>query len=533
MAKIFSLMGEILVDNTNANKAIDETTNKGKAQAKTFGEKFGDVTKAVGKVATAVVGTATSIVGGLTAMANKSAETADTFDKASLRTGLHVEELQRLKYAAGQSGVELETLEKSAKKMNERLGEVSEGNGKSAEMFKKLGVAVKNSDGQMLDTTAIYDTVLAKLANMGDTAEATAIGTDLFGKAFVDMKPLLAEGSMGIQELKERADELGIVMSEDAVNAGVTFGDTMEDIKLALGGAFAKLGSTIIPVIQKVLDIVIQNMPMIQKMIDTLAPILVSTLDAILPVLLDFVNMILPILLDLFNQLLPPLSEIIKALLPIFTQLLQILLPPLIKIIEALLPVLLPIIEALLPLLKPLLDILAWMINNVLMPIINVITSIANVLSKVLVGAINILTPVIKGLLEIFKTVFGAIANVVKAPINFIIDGINLFIKMLNKIKIPDWVPAIGGKGFNLPTIPKLKVGLDFVPYDDFPALLHRGERVMTANENSQYSKNDSLTPQKVVNNNITIQNLTVKKESDIEKIAEELFYMVKREVAN
>ena len=46
-----------------------------------------------------------------------------------------------------------------------------------------------------------------------------------------------------------------------------------------------------------------------------------------------------------------------------------------------------------------------------------------------------------------------------RAPINLIIDGINAFIKGLNKIKIPDWVPAVGGKGINIPTIPKLAQG--------------------------------------------------------------------------
>ncbi|MEI3507827.1 MAG: hypothetical protein V8R01_01640 [Bacilli bacterium] len=42
---------------------------------------------------------------------------------------------------------------------------------------------------------------------------------------------------------------------------------------------------------------------------------------------------------------------------------------------------------------------------------------------------------------------------------NIIIDGINGFIKGLNKIKIPDWVPGVGGKGLKISTIPKLAQG--------------------------------------------------------------------------
>lgn len=64
---------------------------------------------------------------------------------------------------------------------------------------------------------------------------------------------------------------------------------------------------------------------------------------------------------------------------------------------------------------------------------------------------------------------------------------INQFTSGLSKIQIPDWVPGVGGKGFSIPRIPRLRVGMDFVPSDDFPALLHRGEAVLTASEAAQW----------------------------------------------
>lgn len=506
MASIFSLYGNIFVENEEANKKIEETTKKGENGSKSLAQSLGSAVKTVGQIGTAVVGATTTAVAGLMAMANKTAETADTFDKASFRTGLQVEELQRLNYACGQSGIELSTLEKSAKKMNERLGEVSEGNKKSVEMFDKLGVSIKNTDGSMRSSTDIYNDVLLKLADMGDTAEATAIGTDLFGKAFTDMKPLLASGSEGITDLKNRADELGIVLSQDSVTAGVVFGDTLADIKMALGGVFNNIMGSLIPVIQQVLDLVIANMPTIQAMISTLAPVLVGLLETILPIFVDFVSEILPILLDLINQIMPFLTNIIQTLLPIFTELLAILLPPIIEIVKALLPPLLEILNALMPLLKPILDLLSWAIDTILMPIINVITSIVNLIGKTLTKVIQGLTPVVKGVLNVFKEVFGAIFNVVKAPINFVIDGINLFIKALNKIKIPDWVPGVGGKGINIPLINKLKVGIDYVPYDEMPALLHKGEQVLTKEEAEEYRQNKNIVVQ---SNNLTKEDIT------------------------
>jgi phage-related protein len=64
-----------------------------------------------------------------------------------------------------------------------------------------------------------------------------------------------------------------------------------------------------------------------------------------------------------------------------------------------------------------------------------------------------------EGVVKIFGTVFNGIKEAFKIPINWIIDGINSFIKGLNKLKIPDWVPGVGGKSMNLPTIPKLEQG--------------------------------------------------------------------------
>lgn len=64
-----------------------------------------------------------------------------------------------------------------------------------------------------------------------------------------------------------------------------------------------------------------------------------------------------------------------------------------------------------------------------------------------------------EGLVKIVKGIWDGIINVVKTPINFVIGIINKFLGGLNKIKVPDWVPLIGGKGINIPLIPLLEKG--------------------------------------------------------------------------
>ena len=66
---------------------------------------------------------------------------------------------------------------------------------------------------------------------------------------------------------------------------------------------------------------------------------------------------------------------------------------------------------------------------------------------------------VFEGAKEIISNIWESVSEIVKKPINFLIDGLNAFIGALNKIEIPDWVPGVGGKGINIPKIPKLARG--------------------------------------------------------------------------
>lgn len=64
-----------------------------------------------------------------------------------------------------------------------------------------------------------------------------------------------------------------------------------------------------------------------------------------------------------------------------------------------------------------------------------------------------------QALVDIVVGIFDGLVIAIKTPINLCIDAVNAFIKGLNKLEIPDWVPAVGGKGINIPLIPKLEKG--------------------------------------------------------------------------
>lgn len=143
-------------------------------------------------------------------------------------------------------------------------------------------------------------------------------------------------------------------------------------------------------------------------------------------------------------------------------------------------------VEAIFNVLKPIFE---WIYNNVISPIIQRWQAAFNFVTGVVKGAADGIKNIFNGIVNFVKSafekiksfisaIFKPIAGVIKAPINGIINGVNGVLKTMNKIKIPDWVPGLGGKGVNFKLIPTLAKGTNEVLGEGI-AYLHEGEAVV------------------------------------------------------
>ena len=94
-----------------------------------------------------------------------------------------------------------------------------------------------------------------------------------------------------------------------------------------------------------------------------------------------------------------------------------------------------------------------------------------NVMKSAFEGLFGRIKKIVTGIIQIFKgdfkngimNVFGGLKDILLAPFNALVSGINSLIRGVNRIRfdVPDWVPGFGGKkfGFNIPQIPRLAVG--------------------------------------------------------------------------
>ena len=121
-------------------------------------------------------------------------------------------------------------------------------------------------------------------------------------------------------------------------------------------------------------------------------------------------------------------------------------------------------------------------ISGVINSIISAFQKVANVVKSVFTSVKNAIS-----------SLFSGVANILKAPINGLITLVNKVIKGLNKIKMPDWVPAIGGKGINIPLIPKLATGTNYIAREGL-AYLHEGEAVVPKKYNPALGGNTGAT---------------------------------------
>lgn len=432
---LFKLVGSVFIDTDKANESLQKTDEKAKKTGTTFGEVAGKAAKVGG----AIVGASATAVTGLVALANNAASTADEIDKGSIRMGISTTYYQELGYAAGQSGVEMSTLEKAAKKLE--------------------------------GTDLNLEDAMNQIMSLGTASERSQKAAELFGDAVAyQMSPLIEQSGESFDGLIQRADELGLVMGEDTVAAGVTLGDTMSDLQQSFGMVATNLGGSLMPVVQQFVDVLLSFAPFIQEAMTNLTPLLsdlfeklmpplLDLIDQIFPVLLDLVNTLLPIIVDLAGELLPAIVEILDAILPILppimdiikeiapflVEFVQMVLPIIVKLFQKVMPLFVQIAEAILPILAELLPLIMEVLEAI-MPILdllldvvgffvdifgdiikNILPVIINLIKNVLTPILRVVTTVIQTVGNAFRTVFEGIKSVWQnAPAFFtgIWDGI-------------------------------------------------------------------------------------------------------------
>ena len=240
-------------------EAFKEMSAKAAEHLQAVGKKLQDAGKSIeefGNKLAPVSGAAAAIGTALLKMGYDAATGADDLNTLAKQTGISTAELQKMQYASDLIDVSLNDITGALKKMKPKMSE-------NNQTFKDLGVSVTDADGNLRDATDVfYDTVEA-LSKIENETEKDQIAMELFGKGADSLAGIIDDGGQALKEYGEQAEELGVILDQDTLNALNEANDVIDQTKAQVKGTMAVIGSQVVPVL----------MPLLQKGAELVAKI--------------------------------------------------------------------------------------------------------------------------------------------------------------------------------------------------------------------------------------------------------------------
>ena len=208
--------------------------------AKKTGE-LADKTKALSAVSFAALT-------GMATMAVKAGQAADDLNTLSKQTGFTTAELQKMQYASDLVDVSVEDMTGSISKMTKQMASENSA-------FKTLNVEIKNADGTLRDANTVWYETLDALSKVQNETERDALAMEIFGKSAASLSGIIDDGGDALRSYGEEAEELGLIMSQDTLDAANKLNDAIDVTKARLQATFletgAKVAETILPLVEE------------------------------------------------------------------------------------------------------------------------------------------------------------------------------------------------------------------------------------------------------------------------------------------
>ena len=319
----------------------------------------------------------------------------------------------------------------------------------------------------------IFDKIVAAVTAAGDAIK------NVFSGGNMDAARQKIESIFGAK---------GTAVFDGFIRAAQTVGS-------AIGSLVGFITEHVVPVAKQVLGVIVSDViPGIVGGIQQAAPVIMQIVQAIanfiagiIPVIGGFIAGIMPVISEIITfvqtNVFPIVQQIfsfiVSTVLPAIVSGVQFLAATITAVLSAVLPVVQTVFTTIWNIIQPILQQIFTTVQAVLPSVLaifqnvfNTIGGVVNGLATVLSGLIQFITGVFsgnwgqawEGIKSVFSGAWDALTSIVKGVINNIIGIINGAIAGLNSIKIPDWVPVVGGKGVNIPQLPTFARGTARTP---------------------------------------------------------------------
>lgn len=516
---VFDLLAKISLD----SKDYEEGLKKASTETDGFGQKLksglstagGIAVGVVTAVSTAVIGLASEMSKGIT----KTAEYGDNIDKMSQKMGISAKGYQEWDFILQHSGSSIDAMSRGMITLQKNAAD-------SADKFEALGISQEQVAS--MSTEDLFAYTIQGLQEMEDGAERTALANDLLGGAVKQLGPLLNTSAEDTEEMRKQVNELGGIMSDEAVKASAQFEDSLQNLQWTMQGLKRGAFSEFLPAVVDIMDgltsifsndsdsgisLIADGVDKFAKKLSDMIPkvmsigsqIVISLIKAIssnLPKMISggtdavmtFINGIvqmLPSIIDSGVQVIvalvqgigQSLPELIPAVVGAILQIVQTLVDNINLLIDGALTFMLGFIDGIIQAIPIIIEALPELINGIIDGILGAIPQIIEAGIQLFVSLINAIPQIISGIVEHIPEIIDGIVSGLTDNLPTIIEaGVELFISLIENIpdiisgiveQLPKVISGIvKGLTDNLPTIIEAGVQLFISLIENIPAII-------------------------------------------------------------
>lgn len=248
-----------IISTTQDVERLEDAANQSNVALEQVGAVAQKVADGASKVADATRGLSAAAGGALVAiggMAYKSVTTADDLNTLAKQSGFTTAELQKMQYAGDLIDTSMDDITSSAIKLKRNMISTSS---TVAEAFDTLGISIRDSTGQLRDSTTVYWEIINALSQVENGTERDTLAMTLLGKSADSLAGIIDDGGQALRQLGDEAERSGLIMSQETLDGLNTVNDAIDTLKArataTLRIAGAKAVSALLPVIQEIVTL--------------------------------------------------------------------------------------------------------------------------------------------------------------------------------------------------------------------------------------------------------------------------------------
>jgi hypothetical protein len=235
--------GKAYVELSTKNSALVKGLKDAERKLKVFGS-------SIASIGTKVAGLGAAIVTPLASAAKVFADMGGDLEDIRDRTGVSVEALSELAWAARLAGTDMETLEGGLRKMQKFLVGAADGSMEANDALGALGLSI--ADLAALKPEFQFKLIADRLAQVANPTLRAALAMEVFGKSGTKLLPMMQRGAIGIEQWQKQARDLGLTMSSQDAKAAGQLADAWDALFFVLKRTAVHIGAALAPTLMDI-----------------------------------------------------------------------------------------------------------------------------------------------------------------------------------------------------------------------------------------------------------------------------------------